>query len=72
MEVGLEINVEKTKYSFLYKQNLGQDRIIKIPNRSFKNVSWLKYLGRTVTNKNMIPEEIKMRQIQAMGLQCLN
>jgi hypothetical protein len=45
-EVGLEINVEKTKYMLLSRdQNVGQNRDIKIANRSFENVSQLKYLG---------------------------
>jgi hypothetical protein len=42
-------------------QNAGQNREIKIRNRSFKNVSQLKYLGMTVTNQNLIQEEIKRR-----------
>jgi hypothetical protein len=59
-EVGLEINVEKTKYMLLSRnQNVGQNRDIKIANRSFKNVSQFKYLGTTVTNENLIQEEIK-------------
>jgi hypothetical protein len=38
--VGLEINVEKTKYMLLSPhQNVGQSRDIKIGNRSFENVS---------------------------------
>jgi hypothetical protein len=54
-EVGLEINVEKTKYMLLSRhQNVGQDRDIKIPNRSFENVSQFKYLGTTVINQNLI------------------
>jgi hypothetical protein len=61
-EVGLEINVEKTKYMLLSRQqNVGQNRDIKIANRSFENVSQFKYLGTTVTNQNLIPEEIKRR-----------
>jgi hypothetical protein len=49
-EVGLEINVEKTKYMFLsHHQNVGQNWDIKIANRSFENVSQFKYLGMTVT-----------------------
>jgi hypothetical protein len=32
---------------------------IKIGNRSFENVSQFKYLGMTVTNQNLIEEEIK-------------
>jgi hypothetical protein len=39
-EVGLEINVDKTKYMLLSRhQNVGQNRDIKIANRSFENVS---------------------------------
>jgi hypothetical protein len=34
---------------------------IKIANRLFENVSQFKYLGMTVTNKNLIQEEIKRR-----------
>jgi hypothetical protein len=40
-------------------QNAGQSREIKIGNRSFENVSQFKYLGTTVTNQNLIQEEIK-------------
>jgi hypothetical protein len=37
--VGLEINVEKTKYMLLSRQqNVGQNRNIKIAIRSFENV----------------------------------
>jgi hypothetical protein len=54
------LNVEKTKYMLLSRQqNVGQNRDIKIANRSFENVSHLKYLGTTVTNQNLIQEEIK-------------
>jgi hypothetical protein len=39
MEDGLEINVEKTKYMLLSRQqNAGQNWNIKIENRSFENV----------------------------------
>jgi hypothetical protein len=34
---------------------------IKIANRSFENLSEFKYLGMTVTNRNLIQEEIKRR-----------
>jgi hypothetical protein len=61
-EVGLEINVEKTKYMLLSRQqNVGQNRDIRIANRSFENVSQFKYLETTVTNQNLIQEEIKRR-----------
>jgi hypothetical protein len=42
-------------------QNAGQNREIKIGNRSFENVSQFKCLGTTVTNQNLIQEEIKRR-----------
>jgi hypothetical protein len=61
-EVGLEINVDKTKYTLLSRhQNVGKKRDIKIANRSFENVSQFKYLGMTGTNQNLIQEEIKRR-----------
>jgi hypothetical protein len=41
--------------------NVGQNREIKIANRSFENVSQLKYLGTAVTNQNLILEEIKRK-----------
>jgi hypothetical protein len=59
-EVGLEINVEKIKYMLLsHQQNVGQNRDIKIANRLFENVLHFKYLGTTVTNQNLIHEEIE-------------
>jgi hypothetical protein len=49
-EVGLQINIEKTKYMLLSRhQNVGQNQDIKIANRSSENVSQFKYLGTTVT-----------------------
>jgi hypothetical protein len=42
-------------------QNVGQNRDIKLVNRSFENVSQFKYLGTTVTKQNLIQEEIKWR-----------
>jgi hypothetical protein len=56
-EVGLEINVEKTKYMLVSRhQNVCRNRGIKIANRSFENVSQIKYLGTTVTNQNLFQE----------------
>jgi hypothetical protein len=50
-EVGLEINIENTKYMLISRhQNVGQNRDIKIENRSFENVSQFKYLGTIATN----------------------
>jgi hypothetical protein len=61
-EVGLEINVDKTKYMLLSRhQNVGQNRDLKIANITLENVSQFKYLETTVTNQNLIEEEIKRR-----------
>jgi hypothetical protein len=63
-EVGLEINVERAKYSYMLlsrHQNVGHIRDIKLANRSFENVSQFKYFGMTVTNQNLIQEEIRKR-----------
>jgi hypothetical protein len=60
MQVGLEINVEKTKYMLLsHHQNAGQNHDIKIANIWFGNVSEFKYFGMTITIQNLIQEEIK-------------
>jgi hypothetical protein len=57
-EVGPEVNAEKTKSMLLSRhKNAGQNRDIKIPNRSFENVEQFKYLAMTVTNQ----KEIKRR-----------
>jgi hypothetical protein len=63
-EVGLEIKAEKTKYMLLSReQNVGQNRDMKIANRSFENVSQFKYLPTTVINQNLIQGEVKRRLI---------
>jgi hypothetical protein len=52
-EVGLEINVEKTKYMLLScHQNAGSNHDIIIANRSFENVPQFKYLGMIHSNKS--------------------
>jgi hypothetical protein len=61
-EVGLEVNTEKTKYMLLSPhQNAGQNHDIKTADRRFENVAQFKYLGTTITNQNLIQEEIKRR-----------
>jgi hypothetical protein len=42
-------------------QNAEQNHDIKIPNRSFDNVTQFRYLGTAVTNQNLTQEEIKRR-----------
>jgi hypothetical protein len=44
-----------------HHQNVDQNRDVEILNRSFENVSQFKYLGTTVTDQNLIQEEIKKR-----------
>jgi hypothetical protein len=57
--VGLEVNTEK--YMLLPRhQNAGQNHNTNIANRFFENVAQFKYLGTTVTYKNLF-EEIKSR-----------
>jgi hypothetical protein len=61
-EIGVEVNVENTKYMLLcHHQNTGQNHDMNIARRSFENVAQFKYLGTTVTNRNLIKEEIKRR-----------
>jgi hypothetical protein len=61
-EVGLEINLEKTKYMLLSRnQNAGKNRDIQIGNGAFENVSQFRDLETTITNQNLIQEEIKRR-----------
>jgi hypothetical protein len=38
---------------------IGQNREMKIRNRSFESAGQLKYLERTVTDQNLIQEETK-------------
>jgi hypothetical protein len=42
-------------------QNARQNPDIKKDNRCFENVAKFRYLGTTVTNRNLIQEEIKWR-----------
>jgi hypothetical protein len=51
---------EKPKYMLTsHHQNAGQNHDIKIANSSVKNMAKFKYLGTTVTNQNLIHEELK-------------
>jgi hypothetical protein len=50
-EVGIEVNVEKTKCMLVHRdQNADQNWDIKIGSRSFEKVSQFKYLEVTITN----------------------
>jgi hypothetical protein len=57
-------------------QNVGQNLIVLIANKAFRNVTKLGYLGRTTTtNQHFIHEEIKSRSYSGNALyhphQCL-
>jgi hypothetical protein len=54
-EVSLEINVEKSKYMLLsHHKNVGQNRYIKLADRSFENVSQFEYIWDDSKNQNLI------------------
>jgi hypothetical protein len=62
---GRKINFKSTNVSSMQEsnrqQNVGQNHDIKIGNRCFENVAQFRYLGTTITNQNLIQEEIKRR-----------
>jgi hypothetical protein len=59
-EIGLEVNIEETKYMLLSRyQNAGQNFYLKIGSRYFENVMHFGYLGTTIETQNLIQEEIK-------------
>jgi hypothetical protein len=56
------MNVEKSKYILLFHhRNAGQNRDIKVANKSFENMAQVTYLLTTITNQNLIQEEAKKR-----------
>jgi hypothetical protein len=49
-EVGLEVNLEKTKHMLMsHHESAGQNHNIKTANRSFENVAKFRYLGTIIT-----------------------
>jgi hypothetical protein len=53
-----------------HHQNSGQNHDIKTVNGSFENVAKLKYLVTTVTNQNLIYEEIMGRLNSGNACYC--
>jgi hypothetical protein len=61
-EVGIVVKTGETKYmSLSHRQNAVENHDIKIADRYFENMAQFRYLGATVTDKNLIQEEIKRR-----------
>jgi len=61
-ELGLEVNVDKTKYMVMSRdQNAGLSHSIKTDNSSFERVGDFKYFKKNLRNQNSIQEEIKSR-----------
>jgi hypothetical protein len=59
-QVGLTINVSKTKYMINRKKNGNEPEEIEINGQKYENVEMFKYLGSLITNTN-IEAEIKAR-----------
>ena len=53
-EIGLEVNVDKTKFMDMSgDQNVGRSHGVKIDNSSFERGEEFKYLGKNLTNQNV-------------------
>jgi hypothetical protein len=61
-EVGLEVNTDTNKYMLMSRhQNSGQNHYIKIGYRCSENMTQFRYLRTTISNQNLIQEEIKRK-----------
>jgi hypothetical protein len=63
-EVGLEVNLEKTKYTLMsHSQKIRQKHGIRITNRSFEDVVKFRYCDTTLIDQNCMHEEqTKLRE----------
>jgi len=62
LEIGLEVNADKTKYMVISRdQNAGRSHSIKTDNSFFERVEQFKYLGINLKDQNSTQEEIKIR-----------
>jgi hypothetical protein len=63
-EIGLQVNVEKTKY-MITSRNAEEEgnRNITINNMTIEKVNKFKYLGAYITSRNEVAEEIKSRLV---------
>jgi hypothetical protein len=55
-EVSLDVSTEKTKH--MLQSNAEQNHDTKVGNRRFENEANFRYLRTTITNQNLIQEEI--------------
>ena len=59
-EIGLEVSADKTKYMVMSRdQNAGRIQSVRIDNSTLVRVEEFKYLGKTLTNQNSIPEKLR-------------
>jgi hypothetical protein len=58
--IGLEVNTAKTKYMVMSRdQNAGRSYSMKTDNSSIERVEEFKYLGTTLTNKNLFRKKLR-------------
>jgi sorting nexin-29 len=68
-EMGLTINLQKTKYMEVTKKPTNL-RMLKVDDQEFERVREFKYLGSTLTEDNNINTEIKLRIVMANRASC--
>jgi len=61
-EIGWDKKADKPKYIIMsLDRNAGRNHSVRIDNSTFESVEVFKYLGKTLTHQNSIPEELKSR-----------
>jgi hypothetical protein len=60
-QMGLMIDVSKTKYTINRKKRGNEPEEIEINGQNYENVEMFKYLGSLLTNTNEAEVEIKVR-----------
>jgi len=61
-EIGRDKKADKSKYIVMsLDQNAGRNHSVRIDNSTFESFEVFKYLGKTLTHQNSIPEELKSR-----------
>ena len=60
-ETGLEVSADKIKYMIMSRDQNAGIHSVRIDNSTFERVEEFKYFGTTLTNQNVIQEEIKSR-----------